>query len=318
VSGYIIRRLMQSVLVMVGVTVIVFGLVHLLPGGPARALLGPTATEAQVRAFTVANGYNRPIVVQYVTYVLNLLHGQFGYSYSYQQSVSSLLAQNIPKTALLIGVSYFAALAIAIPLGLVQAVRRNGVLDHLSTTVTFILYSMPVFWLATLLILGLSIAVHVFPAEGPQGATVMAALSDPVALVLPVASLTLVTVALFSRFVRSSAAASLVQDYIRTARAKGASESRVVFLHLLRNSLGPVITLVGLSLPGVIAGAIVVESVFNYPGMGLLLWKAATTHDYPLIMGVTVVVGVATVLGNLVADVGYALADPRIHYASAA
>jgi peptide/nickel transport system permease protein len=146
------------------------------------------------------------------------------------------------------------------------------------------------------------------------GPTVGAALKDPVALVLPVASLTLVSVALFSRFVRSSATTVLVEDYIRTARAKGVPLRRLVRKHLLRNALSPMVTLFGVSLPFVIGGAIVVESVFNYPGMGLLLWKAATSRDYPLLMGFTLVVGVATVLGNLITDVLYAVVDPRVHY----
>jgi peptide/nickel transport system permease protein len=154
----------------------------------------------------------------------------------------------------------------------------------------------------------------VFPPEGPQGATVGAALSDPGAMVLPVVTLTIVTVAQFSRFMRASTVENLLQDYVRTAQAKGLSWWQLVRRHLLRNSLLPIITLVGLSLPGVLSGAIIVEALFNYPGMGWLFWTATGARDYPVLMGFTIVVAAATVVGNLLADVAYAMADPRIRY----
>jgi peptide/nickel transport system permease protein len=313
-TSYIARRILQSIIVLFGVTLIVFLLIHLLPGGPARALLGVTATPQQVHEFTVQNGWDQPVFIQYVHYMGHLLHGDLGFSYTYNQSVSSLLAQNIPKTVLLLGLALLATIVIAIPLGIFQALRSNSAADHILTGSEFVAYSMPTFWLSTLLILWFSIDLHWFPSEAPQGATVAAALRDPRALVLPVASLTLVAVALFSRFIRSSATTVLVQDYMRTARAKGVSGTRLLHKHLLRNALSPLITIIGLSLPWMIGGAIVVESVFNYPGMGLLLWKASTSHDYPLLMGITLVAGVATVLGNLLADVLYAVVDPRVHY----
>jgi peptide/nickel transport system permease protein len=159
-----------------------------------------------------------------------------------------------------------------------------------------------------------SARLHIFPPEGPQGATVSASLADPGALVLPVATLTIVTVAQFSRFMRSSAIETLLQDYIRTARAKGGSRWQVIRRHLLRNSVLPIITLIGLSLPTVFSGAIIVEALFNYPGMGWLFWTATGAHDYPVLMGFTVVVAIATVVGNLLADIAYAVADPRIRY----
>jgi peptide/nickel transport system permease protein len=304
----------QAVVVVLGVTVIVFIVVHLLPGG-SRALLGPKATAAQIHLFSHQNGYDKPIYVQYGHYLSRLARGNLGYSYHYNQSVVSLLGQNLPKSALLVGLAYAVALLVGVPLGLLQAVRRNRFSDYFLTGVSFIGYSMPVFWLGLLLILGLAVGLHVFPAEGPQGATVGAVLSQPSALVLPVLTLAIVSIALFSRYMRSSAVETFVQEYIRTARAKGASEFRVVTHHVLRNSLLPLISLIGLSLPSALSGAVVVESVFNYPGMGLLLWNAATTHDYPLLLGFTVVVAAATVIGSLIADLLYAVADPRVRYA---
>jgi peptide/nickel transport system permease protein len=311
--AYIIRRLIQAAVVVFGVTIIVFVLIHLLPGGP-RALLGPRASPQQIHAFLEANGYNRPIFVQYGSYISHLVQGNLGYSYHYNQTVASLLTQALPKSALLVGLSIVVALLIAIPLGILQAVRRNRPVDYALTAASFVGYSMPTFWLGVLLIVLFSVTFHIFPPEAPLGATVGAVLTQPVALVLPVATLSIVTVALFSRYMRSSAIENLVQDYIRTARAKGVSERGIIFRHLLRNSVLPIITLLGLSLPATLSGALVTESVFNYPGMGLLFWTAATSHDYPTLMGFTVVVGVATVIGSLLADVLYAIVDPRIRY----
>lgn len=312
--AYISRRLAQSVAVVFGVTIIVFVLVHLLPGGPARALLGSRASPQQLYQFIVANGYNKPIFVQYADYIGRLLHGNLGYSYHYNQTVQSLLVQYLPKSALLVGLSYIVALAIGIPVGLLQALRRNRPTDYLLTGISFVGYSMPAFWLGILLVLLFAVDLHVLPPEGPQGASVAAVLHQPTALVLPVVTLAVINIAMFSRFMRSSAIETLVQDHIRTARAKGAPNRVVVFRHTLRNSLIPVITLVGLSLPATLSGAVITESVFNYPGMGLLFWNAAVTHDLPVMLGFTIVVATATVLGSLLADVLYAVTDPRIRY----
>jgi len=314
--SFVARRLSQSVVVVIAVTLIVFVIIHLLPGGPAAALLGERATPAQIHTFIVENGYDKPIWSQYLTYLGQLLRGNLGYSFAYNESVSSLLGQALPKSALLVGLAVIVAVVLAIPIGMLQAVQRNRLVDYLLTGLAFIGYSMPTFWLGLLLILGLSVSLRIFPAEGPQGATVGAVLQQPLALALPVMTLAIVMLALFSRFVRSSAIENLVQDYVRTARAKGVPEATIIRHHVLRNSLTPIITLFGLSLPSVLSGGIVVESLFNYPGMGLLFWKGATTHDYPLLMGFTVVVGVATVIGNLLADLAYGFADPRIRLRS--
>lgn len=313
-TAYTARRFVQAIFVVLGVTIIVFIILHLLPGGPARALLGPRATNQQVHEFIVQNGYNKPVWVQYATYIGHLVQGNLGYSYHYNQTVDSLLAQDLPKSVLLVGLSYVVSVAIAVPLGILQAVRRNRPVDYTLTGASFVGYSMPVFWLGILLILAFAVKLHWLPPEGPQGTTVGALLSQPQALILPVATLSIITVAQFSRFMRSSAIENLVQDYIRTARSNGLSERAVLFRHLLRNSLLPIITLIGLSLPATLSGAVITESVFNYPGMGLLLWTAATVRDYPVLLGFTVVVGLATVVGSLLADLLYAVADPRVRY----
>jgi peptide/nickel transport system permease protein len=316
VTQFFVRRFGQALVVLVVVTVIVFSILHFLPGSPARALLGVRATPAAINEFNAANGYNRSLPVQYWLYLDRLVHGNLGFSYHFDQSVTSLLGLDLPKTALLVGVAYVVALALAIPIGLLQALRRNKLVDHLFTGLSFVGYSMPTFWLGMLLIILFATQLHLLPSEGPQGASVGAVLHQPRALVLPVLTLAIVTVAQFSRFMRSSAIDNLLQDYIRTARAKGASNWQTIYRHLLRNSLLPIVTLVGLSLPAVLSGAVVVEAIFNYPGMGWLFWTAAGTKDYSVLMGFTVVVAAATVIGNFLADLATALLDPRIRLGS--
>jgi peptide/nickel transport system permease protein len=314
VTAYLIRRVLQGIAVVIGVTVIVFIILHALPGGPARGMLGPEATEQQVQQFIVANGYNKPLWVQYWRYIDQLVHGNLGYSYQSNQTVATLLGDDLPKTAVLVVLAYAVALIVAVPLGILQAVRRNSVLDYVTTGASFVAYSMPTFWLGILLILGFAITWRLLPAEAPQGATVSAVLQDPRAMILPVATLALVTIAQFSRFMRSSAIETLVQDHIRTARAMGMPKRAILSGYLLRNSLLPIITLIGLSLPVTISGAVITESVFNYPGMGLLIWNAATAHDFPVLLGATIILATVTVVGSLLADVLYAVADPRVRY----
>jgi peptide/nickel transport system permease protein len=314
VTAYLVRRVVQGIFVIIGVTVIVFIILHSLPGGPARGLLGPEASEQQVQQFIVANGYNKPIWLQYWRYIDQLVHGNLGYSYQSNQTVAALLGDDLPKTAVLVLLAYAVALIVAIPLGIMQAVRRNSLLDYVTTGTSFVAYSMPTFWLGILLILGFAINWRLLPAEAPQGATVSAVLQDPRAMILPVATLALVSIAQFSRFMRSSAIETLVQDHIRTARAMGMPERAILLWHLLRNSLIPIITLIGLSLPVTISGAVITESVFNYPGMGLLIWNAATAHDFPVLLGATIVLATVTVVGSLLADMLYAVADPRVRY----
>ncbi|MHB1552921.1 MAG: ABC transporter permease [Acidimicrobiales bacterium] len=315
-AGYLVRRLIQAVVVLVLVSLVTFVLLHFLPGNVARAMLGRHATPGAIRAFDVANGYNRPLPVQYWLYLDRLVHGNLGFSYTFDQSVGSLLAMDLPKTALLVGSALVFALVIAIPMGLFQALHRNKPIDHALTTLSFVGYSMPTFWLGILLIVAFASKLRLFPTEGPQGASVTASFRDPAAMVLPVATLTITTVSVYSRYMRSSVIDNLLQDYVRTARAKGVSDGQLVRRHLFRNSVMPIVTLVGLSLPTVLGGAIIVEALFNYPGMGWLFWQAATRHDFAVLMGFVMVVGAATVVGNLLSDVVYALIDPRVRYAA--
>lgn len=318
-TGFIIRRLGQAIVVTIGVTLITFGLLHALPGSLARDIIGNRALPSQIETFNRQYGLNHPIYVQYWDFLKQLVVGQagqghLGYSFRLNRTVDSLLGSELPRDLVLGGISLVLSLLIAIPIGVVQAVRRNGVMDYAGTGVSFLLYSMPQYAIALLLIQFLAISFHVFPAEAPQQTSVIGMLSHPAGLVLPILSLTLVTYAQFSRYMRSSAIDTLAQDYIRTARAKGLPERLVLWRHLLRNSLIAVVTLVGLNIPLIITGTLIIEQVFNYPGLGLEYYNAAISNDYQVMLGVTVLVGVITVVGNLLADIGYAILDPRIRY----
>jgi peptide/nickel transport system permease protein len=312
--GFVIRRTLQALLILFLVTVFTLALVHLFPGGPIRSLLGPRATPEQVAYYNRLYGFDQPFYVQYLKWVGQILHGNFGYSPKLNQTVTSLIAQDLPKTIILVFLGLLVSLLFGIPLGLYQAVKRYTTGDYILTGISFLGYATPTFFVGLLLIEWFAIDIPLFPPFAPQGNTVAQILSDPRALVLPVAAYAFVLYALWSRYMRSSVMDNLVQDYVRTARAKGASERRVLWGHVFRNSLLSIITLLGLSLPLLVAGAIFVEVVFNYPGMGLAFYQAALNVDYQVLLGFTLLATLATILGNLLADVGYAVLDPRVRY----
>jgi peptide/nickel transport system permease protein len=314
VIGYLIRRVLQAVLVTFLVTIFTLLLIHLFPGGPIRSLLGPRATPQQVAYYNHLYGFDQPFYIQYVKWVGQLLHGNLGFSVKLNQSVTSLIAQDLPKTIVLVLIGIVVSLAFGIPLGLYQAVKRYTTGDYILTGISFVGYAAPEYFVGLLLVEWFSINIHLFPPFAPQGTTVGQILSDPRALVLPVAAFSFGIYALWSRFMRSSVMDNLVQDYVRTARAKGASERRVVWGHVFRNSMMTIITLLGLSLPTLFAGDIFIEVVFNYPGMGLAFYNAALNVDYQVLLGFTLIATLMTILGNLLADVGYAILDPRVRY----
>jgi peptide/nickel transport system permease protein len=315
VTGFLVRRLLQAVVVIIGVMAFMFILIHLIPGGEARAVLGPRALPPAIAQFNKENGLDLPLWDQFVRYLWNLAHLQLGRSYYLNQNVTGLIATALPKTLILVGISTVFAVVIAIPLGVYQVVRRNKPEDYVITGVTFILYAMPAFLLGTLLILWFAIDLKIFPTEAPQSTTALGVLADPRALVLPVLTLSAITIASFSRYMRSSMMETMTEDFVRTARAKGAGPQRVLYIHALRNAIIPIVTLLGLSLGTIVSGAVITESVFNYPGMGLLAVNSAFREDLPTLLGVTFVVTIATIAGNLLADILYAVVDPRIRYA---
>jgi len=315
-TWFLIRRIGQSAAVVVGVMILTFILVHMEPGSTARAVLGLKATPARVAIFNNTYGLNRPLVVQFWLYCDHVLHGDFGISYSAGQPVSTLIAQRLPRDAVLIGISTVLALIIGIPMGLYQAIHHGTLRDDIVAGTWFTLYSAPDFMEALLLIAIFSVHFHWLQPSFPGGITSVGGLfADPSALVLPVVVLSINSVAGFSQYMRSSAIEELAQDYMRTARAKGLGERLILTRHLLRNAVLPIITILGLSLPNIVAGAVIAEAIFNFPGMGLLFWQSALSHDFPVMLGATLIIGVATVLGNLAADVAYGVLDPRIRHA---
>ena len=303
-TAYLTRRILQAIGVLLLVTLIVFGLLTLAPGGAAVDVLGTGSAHKQ-------------FLLEYLSWLGRVVHGDLGYSRVRNESVTYLLAASLPRTVALMGISTLLALVVAIPLGLVQATQRGRMVDHLVGGLTYVFYGMPTFVLGALLVLFFAVRKHIFGAEGPQAPGILGVVTDVRDLTLPVLTLALVTIATFARYTRSAALDSLGQEYIEAARARGAGTRRVIGAHVLRNSLVPVVTLVGLSFPQIVGGAVVVESLFNIQGMGWQIWQAVLNHDFPVTLGFTLVIGVAAVVGSLLADLGYAALDPRVRYAQA-
>lgn len=310
--SFLIRRIAQGLVVVIGVLIITFILIHLEPGSPARAALGIQATPTSIAHFNKVNGLDQGLLGQFSAYVIRTVHGNLGYSYVENQSVSSLIREALPKDIVLLVPATLIALALGIPIGLYQALKRNTIGDFALQGSAFLLYAMPPFFLGLILVAVFAIAIPLFPPEAPQYTSAFMILKHPLGLVLPILTLSGVSVAAFTQFARSAGIDNLAQDYIRTAHAMGLRPRSVVVRHLLRNSLIPIVTLLGLSLPGIVGGALIVEEVFNYPGMGLLFYQAAVGHDYPVLLGFTLFVGIAAVVGNMVADIVYAALDPRV------
>jgi peptide/nickel transport system permease protein len=315
VIAYLIRRVFQSVIVLLIVTVITFALLRLIPGNVAIAILGPAAyrNPASIAAFDKQYGFNEPWFEQYWLWLTHLLEGNLGFSWTLDQSVASLLGERLPKTIILVGEATVIALIIAIPVGLWQATQRNKAVDYVFTGLSFLFYAAPAFFVGNVLIIVFAVNNHWFGAEAAQGGW-LNDFTDLHDQVLPIITLAVLTIASFSRYMRSSVLDNLTEDYVRTARSKGASNRRVLWRHVVRNSLIPIATLVGLSLPAILSGALITESVFNYPGMGLLFYQSAQKQDYPTLLGFIIVVALATIVGSLLADIAYAVLDPRVRY----
>jgi peptide/nickel transport system permease protein len=311
--GYIIKRTLVAILITIGIAAITFELLHLLAASPVHQVLGRGAKPAQVAAWNKSHGYDRPLIVQFLSYLGNLAHLNFGYSYTQGQSVWDLFKQNAGRSIYLSGASLVLSLLIAMPIGIAQAVRRNSIGDYTWTTLTFILYAMPPFFLGIILIDVFAFKLNIFPPLVPTSITsTWQAIIHPRDFLLPIVTLTAVNIASFSRYMRSSALDNLAQDYIRLARAKGLSQRAVLYRHLLRNACLPMITLVGLSIPDLLAGNLLVEVLFNIQGLGLLFFNALQKGDYPVLLAYTILGGILTVLGNLMADVAVTVADPRV------
>jgi peptide/nickel transport system permease protein len=306
----------QSFLVLVGVVFITIILFHLVPATTlAKAILGPRATPSQIQGVIAQRGFNKPVWIQLWWQFYNYAHLNFGNSFHYNEPVRTLIAQKLPNTLALVGISTILALIVAVPLGVFQTVRRNKPSDYVLSSLAFIFYAMPPFVLGPLLILFLAVDIHIFNPVIDPSQSVWSIITNLKEFTLPVVSLAAVTVASFSRYMRSSMMDALAEDYVRTAKAKGAGRGRVLFRHAFRNALIPIITLIGLSLPAIAGGAVITETVFNYPGMGLATFIGASSFDVNVVISTTVVATVLTVAGSLIADLLYAVVDPRIRYA---
>jgi len=315
VSGYLLRRVGTSIIVLIGISIFMYLLLHEVFPSPARVALGLRANSAQIASFNKANGYDRPVVVQYLSYINGLLHGNLGYSYAENQTVAALFQERLARSIYLSGISLVLAILIALPLGIFQAVRRNSVGDNVATSAAFILYSMPSFFLGLILIQLFALSFPILGFEASQSTSIWAVIGDWHDMLLPILTLTLITVANFSRYMRSSSIDVLAQDYIKVARAKGLPERLVLLRHMVRNASLPMVTLIGLFLPALLAGNLITETLFNFEGLGLLFYTSLGKEDYPVLLAYTLIGAVFVVVGNFVADIALTVADPRIRLA---
>jgi peptide/nickel transport system permease protein len=319
VRRYLARRLLQSLIVVILVTTISFFLIRLAPGDPF-SFGGDTMMSPMIRQHLRAQfGYDRPLPEQFVRFLGNVARFRLGYSQSMHQYVGDVILRVLPRTLLLMGVALCLSFAVGVIVGALQAMRHNSWIDRTLSGVLLLFYSVPDFWLALIILLAFGYWLPIFPAGGmideimhdymPLAGRIADVL---VHLVLPALTLTLLAAAGIARYQRSALLEVLPQDFVRTARAKGLAERTVILKHALRNALLPVITLLGLSLPSLIGGAFFVEKVFSWPGMGYVAANAIAARDYDLVTGTVIVGGIMVAIGSLVADLLYAVADPRL------
>lgn len=318
---YLARRLLLMIPLLIGITLISFVVIHLAPGEPTdlQTQLNPDATVELQQRLRAQYGLDQPLRVQYLNWLGRLATLDFGESFSLdRRPVLDKIAERLPITILINVLSIGLILGAAVPIGIASATRQNSLFDRSTTVFVFLGFAMPSFWLALLLMDWLGVRLGLFPISGLKSygfeymgffAQVWDVLHH---LMLPVAISAFGGLAGFSRYMRSNMLEVIRQDYILTARAKGLPERVVIYKHALRNALLPVITILGLSIPGLIGGSVIFETIFAIPGMGKLFYDGVMMRDYPLIMGILVMGAVLTLLGNLIADLSYALADPRI------
>jgi peptide/nickel transport system permease protein len=299
---FLLRRLLQSLVVLFGVSFVVFAILH-LTGDPALVLLPPDASAEDVRRFREVMGFNDPFFVQYGRFLTGALQGDFGQSVRHGEPAFGLVVERMPATFELAGAALALALCLAIPAGIVSAVRRNTALDYLATVVALFGQSLPTFWLGIMLILLFSVQFHLLPSSG-RGTFEH--------LILPAVTLGLFTTARITRLTRSGMLEVLNQDYIRTARAKGVSDPPVVWKHALKNAAIPIVTIVGIELGTLLGGSVITETIFAWPGVGRLSVQAIANRDYPVVQAAVFLLASTFVLVNLLVDVVYTYLDPRI------
>jgi peptide/nickel transport system permease protein len=317
---YSIKRALLMVPILLGITLLSFSVMHMAPGGPAEAQMefsAKASAEARERLRKLY-GADQPVYKQYLTWLKKFVTLDFGEAFADGRKVKDKILERLPITLTINLLSLFVILLIAIPIGIMSATHQYSILDRATTMFVFVGYSMPHFWMALLLIYLFGVQWGILPISGKEsldttGFTMLQWLMDRAEhLVLPVFVSAIGGLAGFSRYMRNNMLEVMRQDYIRTARAKGLPESTVIYKHALRNALMPVITILGLSVPGIIGGAVIMETVFGIDGMGRLMYQAVFSRDYNVAMGILVPAAVLTMLGNFLADIGYALADPRV------
>jgi peptide/nickel transport system permease protein len=313
VIRFALRRAAVTIPVLLGVTMITYALLNAAPGNAVTMLADPLASEENRRAMERVLGLDAPVWVRYLIWLREVLTGNLGYSYTSHQAVLPLMLQRLPATLELMAAALLIAYAIGVPLGVFVAVRQYSWVDYVTTILAFIGISTPTFFLGLVLIYIFALQLNWLPASGQYTLSGDRGLGDLLLhLVMPAAILALNYLAITVRYVRGSVLEVLGQDYVRTARAKGLKERLVLYRHALRNALLPIITLAGLQVPNLFAGAVITEQVFAWPGMGFFAIQAIGARDYPIVMAVTLVSATLVVIGNFLADVFYAVADPRV------
>lgn len=302
---YILKRLVALIPVIMGVTLLVFVIMQLAPGNPARMILGEMATPEQVAALEEEMGLNKPLLERYFNYMLNFLRGDMGTSYYKSTSVVSEVMSRFPYTAKLAGVAAILTLIMSIPIGVMAAVKQNSLFDNASLVVTLLGISMPVFWLGLLLIITFSLKLDLFPTGGADTWK---------SYIMPAFCLAFSNMSTMARTTRSSMLETIRQDYVRTAAAKGVPRKAVILRHAFRNALIPTITVLGIQMSQLLGGSVVVETVFAWPGVGRLMIDSISSRDTPMVLGCIVLLTILFSVLNLVIDLCYAVADPRIKY----
>ncbi|QDI91623.1 ABC transporter permease [Salicibibacter halophilus] len=312
---YIIRRILMTIPILIGISIISFGIMQFAPGEPTVIGIDPNISPEDREAMMEELGLDDPAHIQYVRWMGDILQGDLGNSFITNRPVSTMIAERLPNTLILMLASTIMAIVVAIPFGIISAMRQYSKIDYTVTFVSFMGLAAPNFWIGLILVMILSVQLGWFPVGGVGTLGAEFDILDRLHhLILPAFVLGTAEMAGLTRYTRTSMIDVKNQDYIRTARAKGFKERKVVYKHALRNALLPLITIFGLMLPVFIGGSVVVEQIFNWPGLGSLLLEATHQRDYPLVMSLTMIGAVLVVLGNLIADILYAIVDPRIEY----
>lgn len=316
--GFLLRRFFQSILLVLIVLTITFFILHIAPGDPTTRYFNPSISPETVELMREQFGLDKPLIERYLRWMGSFIRGDFGVSLRYNRPVRKLLAEAIPNTLRLTVAALILYIIVGVILGIFSAVRRHSVFDRVNTISALFVYSIPSFWLALMLILVFSLKLGILPSSHMQSINAgelgrFAYFGDRLAhLVMPAFVLGVASAAGMARYMRGSMLDVLREDYIRTARAKGLSEGKVFLKHALKNAALPVVTIIGLSIPFLLGGSVVIERIFSWPGMGGLMVDAIYARDYPVVLAVNFIVAVMVILGNLLADVGYALLDPRV------